>query len=105
MSKKTKQNKIKQIKNQIKEIKNKIKIKIEFECTITASSDLSIVKKYVKELNNIDLNDIMSSQLSQSKLYLKILKVSYFLENINLPITFNVIEMVIKNTYILMMLF
>jgi len=27
---------------------------------IAASSDLSTVKKYVKELNNIDLNDIMS---------------------------------------------
>jgi len=30
----------------------------------TATSDLNIIEKYIKELNNIDLNDIMSPQLS-----------------------------------------
>ena len=62
--------------------------------------DLSIVKRYVKELNNINSNDVMSLWLTQSKLYLKILKVFYFLENINLSITFNIIKEVIKNTHI-----
>ena len=65
-----------------------------------ASLDLSIVERYVKELNNINSNDVMSLWLTQSKLYLKILKVFYFLENINLSITFNIIKEVIKNTHI-----
>ena len=64
------------------------------------SLDLSIVERYVKELNNINSNDVMSLWLPRFKLYLKILKVSYFLENINLPITFNIIKEVIKNAYI-----
>ena len=65
-----------------------------------ASLDLSIVERYVKELNNINSNDSMSLQLPQSKSYLKILEVLYFLENMNLPITSNIIEEVIKDTYI-----
>ena len=42
----------------------------------------------------------MSLQLPQSKLYLKILEIPYFLENTNLSITSNLIKKVIKNTYI-----
>ena len=67
---------------------------------IAASFDLNIVEKYMKDLNNINTNDIMSPQLPQLKFYLKILEVSYFLENTNLLITSNIIEMVIKDSYI-----
>ena len=67
---------------------------------IVASLDLNIVEKYIKDLNNINTSDIMSPQLPQLKFYLKILKVLYFLENTNLLITFNIIEMVIKDSYI-----
>ena len=65
-----------------------------------ASSNLNVVERYIKELNNIDLNNVMSLQLPQSKLYLKILEIPYFLENTNLSITSNLIKKVIKNTYI-----
>jgi len=65
-----------------------------------ASSNLNVVERYIKELNNIDLNNVMSLQLPQSKLYLKILEILYFLENTNLSITSNLIKKVIKNTYI-----
>jgi len=34
---------------------------------VAAISDLNIIEKYIKELNDIDLNDIMSLRLSQSK--------------------------------------
>ena len=37
----------------------------------------------------------------QSKSYLKILGISYFVKNTNLPIILNIIESVIKSTYIL----
>ena len=33
---------------------------------IATSSNLNIIKKYVKELNNVDANDVMSPRLSQS---------------------------------------
>ena len=42
---------------------------------VIASSDLDIVKK---ELDNVDLNDVISPQILQSKLYLKILDILYF---------------------------
>jgi len=65
-----------------------------------ASSNLNVVERYIKELNNIDLNNVIGLQLPQSKLYLKILGIPYFLENTNLSITSNLIKEVIKNTYI-----
>jgi len=67
-----------------------------------AFSDLNVVERYVKKLDNIDSNNIMSLCLLQSKLYLKILEVSYFLENTNLLIISDVIEEVIKDIHILM---
>ena len=65
-----------------------------------AFSNLNVVERYVKELDNIDSNNIISPCLLQSKLYLKILEVSYFLENTNLLITSDVIEEVIKDIHI-----
>jgi len=50
---------------------------------IIVSSDLNIVEKYMKELNDVDLNDIMSLRLSQFKSYLKILGILYFLDDTN----------------------
>ena len=67
---------------------------------IVISLDLSIVEKYMKELNNVDSNDIMSPRLPQSKLYLKILDILYFIEDTNLLVTLNIIERVIKSIHI-----
>ena len=67
---------------------------------VTASSNLNIVERYVKKLDIINSNNVISHYLSQFKLYLKILEMLYFLENINLLITSNVIEEVIKDTHI-----
>jgi len=53
---------------------------------IATFSYLNIVEKYMKELNDIDLNNIMSPRLPQSKSYLKILGISYFLEDTNLSV-------------------
>jgi len=58
------------------------------------------VEMYVKNLNNIDLENIMSLQLSLFKSYLKILEVPYFLENTNLLITSDVVKEVIKKSHI-----
>jgi len=67
---------------------------------VVVSSDLNIVERCVKTLDNIDPNNVISLYFSQYKLYLKILEMLYFFENINLPITSNVIEEIIKDTYI-----
>jgi len=61
---------------------------------IAVSSDLSIVKKYMKELNDVNLNNIISSRLLQSKFYLKILGIFYFIDDTNLFITLDIIERV-----------
>ena len=66
----------------------------------TTSSNLNIVEKYIKELNDVNLNDIMSPKLSQSKFYLKILDISYFINNTYLSIISDIIKRVIKITYI-----
>ena len=67
---------------------------------IAVFSNLNIVEKYIKELNNVDANDVMSPRLSQLKSYLKILDILYFVNNTILPITSDIIEKVIKSTYI-----
>ena len=62
--------------------------------------DLNIIRKYIKDLNNIDHNNIESSRLSQLKSYLKIFDISYFVEDTNLSISFNIMKRVFKSTYI-----
>ena len=67
---------------------------------VAASLDLNIVEKYMKELNNVDLNNVISPRLLQLKSYLKILGVPYFIEDTNLPITLNINKRVIKSIHI-----
>lgn len=67
---------------------------------VTDTSDLNIIKKYLKELNNIDHSKIMSPRLSQSNLYLKILSISYFVKDTNLLIFPNIVNSIIKSMHI-----
>lgn len=63
-------------------------------------SDLNIIEKYMKDLNDVNSNNIIGPRLSQSKSYLKILGILYFMENINLSIISDIIERVIQSTHI-----
>ena len=54
----------------------------------------------MKELNDIDSSNIISSRLSQSKSYLKILDILYFVDDTNLFITADIIERVIQISYL-----
>jgi len=56
--------------------------------------------KFDKNLNNVDSSNVMSLRLSQSKSYLKILDILYFVENTNLLLTSDIIEKFIKTTHI-----
>ena len=67
---------------------------------ITANSDLKVVEEYIKELNDINSNKVIYFCLSQSKFYLKILGIPYYIVNTNSPVIFDVIEKVIKDIHI-----
>ena len=67
---------------------------------VLTAQDMSIIEIYLKETENINLDYIDSSHLLKSKSYLKILSLSYTLNNTNLPITSKIIEKVIKKTHI-----
>ena len=67
---------------------------------IAATLDLNIIEKYVKDLNNVDLINIISSRLFQSKSYMKILDIPYYIEDNNLSITTDIVKRVIQKTYI-----
>ena len=54
----------------------------------------------MKELNNVNSNNVMSPRLLQFKSYLKILGIPYLWKDTNLSITPNIIERVIKSTHI-----
>ena len=56
---------------------------------ITTISDINIVEKYIKDLENINSNDILSPCLPQSKFYLKISRVPYYSDNSISPIIYN----------------
>ena len=62
--------------------------------------NLNTVEKYIKELNDVDVNNIMSPKCPQLNSYLKILGILYFVDNTNLPITLDIIETVVKSTHI-----
>jgi len=59
---------------------------------VTTVSNLKIIEKYIKNLNNIDSDNVISFRLSQSKSYLKILSISYFVKNTNLSLFFDITE-------------
>ena len=62
---------------------------------VISTSDLSIIEKYINNINVTDLNDVMSPRLSKSKSYLKILGILYFIEDINILITLDIIKKVL----------
>jgi len=67
---------------------------------VVVISDLNIVKEYMKNLNDVDSSNIMSPRLPQSKSYLKILGILYFVENTNIFLTSDIIERIIETSYI-----
>ena len=62
---------------------------------VASPLDLQKIEKYVKNINSINV-----SWLPQSKSYLKIIGISYLLENTNTPILTNVVESIIKSNHI-----
>jgi len=51
---------------------------------VILSLDLQTIKKYIKNTNHINTDKVNTPYLSQSKSYLKIIGIFYFLENTNI---------------------
>ena len=68
---------------------------------VSQASDLTIIKKYVKNLENIDSSQVDIPRLPQSKSYLKIIDIPYF-PNGNLQDRLNAsdVETIIKQNHI-----
>ena len=62
--------------------------------------DLQVIENYIKNVKNINLEDIETLRLPQSKSYLKIIGIPYLMENTNIPIMLDFIESIIKSNYI-----
>jgi len=92
----------------LKEVKSEVSV--DFICSdnkelllttnrVTILSDLNIIKKYLKDSNDIKHKEDINLRLPQSKSYLKILSIPYFVESINLLISSDIIENIIKSTH------
>ena len=67
---------------------------------VASSLDLQTIEKYINNVEYFNSEDISTSCLSQSKSYLKIIGISYFLKNTNIPIMLDFVETIIKNNHI-----
>ena len=73
---------------------------------VASTLDLNTIEKYIKNIKNIknvnavNLDDVMLLRLLQSKSYLKILEILYLIENMNIPISADVIEKILQLTQI-----
>ena len=66
---------------------------------VASMLDLQTIKICIKN-NNIELNHVEVPRLPQSKSYLKIIGIPFFLEDTNTPISSNVVKKIIKKNHI-----
>ena len=67
---------------------------------VASPLDLQTIKKYIKNTNLINSDEVNVSHIFQSKLYLKITGIPYLLENTNTSISSNVVKSIIKINHI-----
>ena len=67
---------------------------------IALPSDLQTIENIVKNVKNVNSEDIKSPRLLQSKSYLKIIDISFFIKNTNIPIMLDYVKEIIKSNYI-----
>ena len=67
---------------------------------VVSQLNLQMIKHYIKNISNIEVSHVKASRLPQSKLYLKIISIPYFIENTNTPIITNVVKTIIKENHI-----
>ena len=67
---------------------------------VVSQLNLQMIKHYIKNISNIEVSHVKASRLPQSKSYLKIISIPYFIENTNTPIITNVVKTIIKENHI-----
>lgn len=67
---------------------------------VASPLNLQTIKKYVKNTNLINSDEVHISHFFQSKSYLKITSIPYLLENTNTSISSNVVKSIIKSNHI-----
>jgi len=67
---------------------------------VASTSYLNTIENYIKNIDVVDSNNVMSPRLPQSKLYLKILGIPYLIEDTNILITTDVVERIPQSTHI-----
>ena len=67
---------------------------------VTSNSDLYEIEKYIKNSFSDNNNNIASPRLSQSKSYLKIVGILYFVDKSNICVTSKNIKCILKNNHI-----
>jgi len=70
--------------------------------TVASQSDLLVMERYgyVKNIDSIISDKVQISRLSQSKSYLKITEIPYYVDSTNLPTTLDDIRVIIKLNHI-----
>jgi len=63
-------------------------------------SDIQVIENFIKNVENINSEDIESPRLPQSKSYLKITGIPYLIENSNISILPDFVETIIKSNYV-----
>lgn len=63
-------------------------------------SDLNTIENYIKNIDIANSNEVISPRLLQSKSYLKILDISYYIKDTDLSIISDVVEKVLQYTHI-----
>ena len=58
------------------------------------------MEQYIKNMNQIDIENVKTSCLLQLKSYFKIIGISYLLENMNTSLISDVVKTIIKNNHI-----
>jgi len=71
-----------------------------FSNNVASNSDLQEIEKYVKQFLKDNNNEIASPRLPQSKSYLKIVGIPYYVDKLNTRVTTENIEHILKNTHI-----
>ena len=67
---------------------------------VASPLDFKTIEKYIKNLNQIDLENVETSQLPQSKSYLKIIGLPYLIENTNTSLILDVVGKILQNNHI-----
>jgi len=67
---------------------------------VISQSNLNTIEIYIKNVDAIELENIMTPCLSQSKFYLKIIGMLYIIKDTNIPINSSIVETIIKSMHI-----